>query len=147
VFLCRCFGYLLKNWAFFFNRLVNLVIITAACLFSFSCVTLLIFWAWCHDTQHNDILHNDTQNNGIFCDSDHNDIQHYNSLLLCRISNAECRVLFIVMLNVVKLSVVAPTTVPLEHGWGWGGGLEKNKLLSFPQTIDSGESVCQPLKM
>jgi hypothetical protein len=26
---------------------------------------------WCHDTQHNDILHNDTQHEGLICDTQH----------------------------------------------------------------------------
>ncbi len=63
---------------------------------------------WQHGTPHKDIQHNsiqhyDTQYNGLICDTQHNSIAcHY----------AECRdfiaMLSVVMLNVVKLSVMAP---------------------------------------
>jgi hypothetical protein len=31
---------------------------------------------WRHDTQHNDIRHNDPQHKGLFCDTQHNDTGH-----------------------------------------------------------------------
>jgi hypothetical protein len=52
-----------------------------------------------HDTQHNDIPHNDNQNTGFI-----GDIQHVCHFDECHC--AECQILFIVMLNVVKLSVL-----------------------------------------
>ncbi len=51
-----------------------------------------------HDAQNNDTQHHDTQHIVFACDN------HYN--------NADCRVLFIVMVSVVMLSVVLPIVLP-----------------------------------
>jgi hypothetical protein len=47
--------------------------------------------SWRHDTQHSDTLHNDTQNYGLFCDTQH---KRHSAKQLC--PYAESRVLFFV---------------------------------------------------
>jgi hypothetical protein len=54
----------------------------------------------CHDTRQTDIQHNGTQLTGLLVAL---------SIMLCH--NADCRVLFVVVLNVLMLSDVAPFTV------------------------------------
>ena len=51
---------------------------------------------WHHDTQRNGMQHNDAQQKGLICDTQHKTPYH------C----AECRILFIVMVNVVMVNVV-----------------------------------------
>ncbi len=57
-------------------------------------------YKWQHDTQHNDIQLNDTQHNGLICDSQH---KRYSALKTLSI-----KIMSAVMLSVVMLSVVAP---------------------------------------
>jgi len=65
---------------------------------------------WRHDihhnyTQHNDIEHYDTQHKGLICDTQHT----WHLALLCHYAEccyAECRILFFIMMNVIKLSVI-----------------------------------------
>ncbi len=77
-----------------------------------------------HDTRHNDIQHNDTQQEQLISDIEHNvteqeqlisDIKHNDTQQEELISDiqyndtvhfAECRILFTLMLNVTKISVV-----------------------------------------
>jgi hypothetical protein len=61
------------------------------------------------DTQHNDIQHTDTQHYGLIYDNQHirygiTTVYHY----------AECRVLFVVKLNVVMLSVFTLSVIMLS---------------------------------
>jgi hypothetical protein len=109
----------------------QLVIITAACLIYFSCVTFLIFR---HGTTTLNIM--------TFFIMTLRITEYFVKVSLTTLSittlccyaesrNAEYRFLFIVMLNVVMLSVLAPTSLHLG-----GGGAPEEKLLSFPQTID-----------
>ncbi len=51
---------------------------------------------------HNDIQHNDTQQNGFICDTQHTHTQH--NSIGCHY--AECHDFFIVMLSVVTLNVI-----------------------------------------
>ena len=52
-------------------------------------------------TQFNDVLHNDTQHNGIICDIQHNSIKNYNTVSLCQYN------VLLVMLSVVVLVCIA----------------------------------------
>ncbi len=60
-----------------------------------------------YDTQHNDTLHNDIKKNGTQHKGLVYDIQLNNPLPFY----AECRILFIVMLNVFMLSVIMLSVV------------------------------------
>ncbi len=64
-----------------------------------------------HDIQHNDTQHNDTQYKGLICDTQHkrHSIKQCSAIMLCH--NAECRVLFNIMLNVVVLNVAIISVV------------------------------------
>jgi hypothetical protein len=57
-----------------------------------------------NDNQHNDIQHNDTQHKRFICDTQHKLHSAYQHQ--CHI--AECRDLFIYIMNVVMLSVMMP---------------------------------------
>jgi hypothetical protein len=59
-----------------------------------------------HVTQHNDIQHDDTQHKELLCDTQHN------HCIEC--SFAECRISFIVMLNIFILNVAMLSVVMLN---------------------------------
>ncbi len=72
-----------------------------------------------HDTRHNYTQLNDTEHKQLICDAQHKRnsayIQHKNA----EGHYAECRILFMSMLNVIMLSVVVPQTQqPLAMGKG-----------------------------
>ena len=70
------------------------------------------YFTGCCDTMHNDILHNDTQQKGLFVTISRGNTQHSSKLMECHY--AEFHILFIVMLIVIMLSVIMINVIMLS---------------------------------